>query len=93
MARKSMARRYMINAAAQREVVMGPKQYGVYTVRDEPARLREQLDHIAAAGGIVVSVTWQPARQVTLELGLAPYDVTSGHVIVSENELSEPPDK
>ena len=59
------------------------------TVRDEPARLREQLDHIAAAGGIVVSVIWQPARQVTLELGLAPYDVTSGYVIVSEHELSE----
>lgn len=70
---------------------MGHKQYGVYTVRDEPARLREQLDHIAAEGGIVVSVIWQPARQVTLELGLAPYDVTSGYVIVCQHELSEPP--
>ena len=42
-------------------------------------------------GGIVVSVIWQPARQVTLELGLAPYDVTSGYVIVCQHELSEPP--
>jgi hypothetical protein len=46
---------------------MTRKQYGVHTVRDEPARLRDQLDHIAADGGRVVSVIWQPARQVTLE--------------------------
>jgi len=69
---------------------MDHKQYAVYTVRDEPARLRDQLDHIAAEGGRVVSVIWQPARQVTLEPGLAPYDVTSGYVIVSEHDLSEP---
>jgi hypothetical protein len=69
---------------------MDHKQYAVYTVRDEPARLRDQLDHIAAEGGRVVSVIWQPARQVTLEPGLAPNDVTSGYVIVSEHDLSEP---
>jgi hypothetical protein len=69
---------------------MGRKQYAVYTVRDEPARLRDQLDHIAAEGGTVVSVIWQPARQVTLEPGLAPYDVTSGYVIVTEHQSSEP---
>ena len=68
---------------------MTRKQYAVYTVRDEPVRLRDQLDHIAAEGGRVVSVIWQPARQVTLEPGLAPYDVTSGYVIVSEHELPE----
>ena len=66
------------------------KQYSVYTVRDEPARLRDQLDHISAEGGRVVTVIWQPARQVTLEPGLAPYDVTSGYVIVAEHELLEP---
>jgi hypothetical protein len=70
---------------------MGHRQYAVYTVRDEPARLRDQLDHIAAGGGRVVSVIWQPARQVTLEPGLSPYEVTSGYVIVSEHELPEPP--
>lgn len=69
---------------------MGHKQYAVYTVRDEPARLRDQLEHIAAEGGRVVSVIWQPARQVTLEPGLAPYEVTSGYVIVTEHELSDP---
>ena len=69
---------------------MGRKQYAVYTVRDEPARLRDQLDHIAAEGGTIVSVIWQPARQVTLEPGLAPYDVTSGYVIVTEHQSSEP---
>ena len=70
---------------------MSRKQYAVHTVRDEPVRLRDQLDHIAAGGGTVVSVIWQPARQVTLEPGLAPYDVTSGYVIVSKHDFSEPP--
>jgi hypothetical protein len=48
---------------------MTRKQYAVHTVRDEPVRLRDQLDHIAADGGRVVSVIWQPARQATLSLG------------------------
>ena len=68
---------------------MGGKQYSVYTVRNEPARLRHQLDHIAAEGGRVVTVIGQPARQVTLEPGLAQYDVASGYVIVAEHEFSE----
>jgi hypothetical protein len=63
------------------------------TVRDEPARLRDQLDHIAAEGGRVVSVIWQPARQVTLEPGLPPHEVASGYVIVSEHELPEAADR
>ena len=41
---------------------MTRKQYAVHTVRDEPVRLRDQLDHIGAGGGTVVSVIWQPAR-------------------------------
>jgi hypothetical protein len=68
---------------------MASKQYAVHTVRDEPVRLRDQLDHIAAEGGRVVSVIWQPARQVALEPGLPPYDVASGYVVVSEHEASE----
>jgi hypothetical protein len=74
---------------ARRRVVITNKQYAVDTVRDEPVRLREQLDHIAAEGGRVVSVIWQPARQVTLEPGLPAYEVASGYVIVSEHELPE----
>ena len=66
---------------------MSRKQYAVHTVRDEPVRLRDQLDHIAAGGGTVVSVIWQPARQVTLEPGQPPYEVASGYVVVSEHEL------
>ena len=58
-------------------------------VRDEPVRLRDQLDHIAADGGTVVNVIWQPARQVTLEPGLAAYEVASGYVVVSEHDLPE----
>ena len=72
-----------------KEVAMSRKQYAVDTVRDEPVRLREQLDHIAAEGGRVVSVIWQPARQVTLEPGLQPYEVASGYVIISEHQLHE----
>jgi hypothetical protein len=68
---------------------MTGKQYVVHTVRDEPVRLRDQLDHIAAEGGRVVSVIWQPARQVTLEPGLPPHEVASGYVIVSEHELPQ----
>jgi hypothetical protein len=68
---------------------MTRQQYAVHTVRDEPVRLQDQLDHIAAEGGRVVSVIWQPARQVTLEPGLQPYEVASGYVIVSEHELRE----
>ncbi len=68
---------------------MTRKQYAVHTVRDEPVRLRDQLDHIAADGGRVVSVIWQPARQLTLEPGLPPYEVASGYVVVSEHELPE----
>ena len=68
---------------------MTRKQYAVHTVRDEPVRLRDQLDHIAAEGGRVVSVIWQPARQVTLEPGLPQHEVASGYVVVSENELPQ----
>jgi hypothetical protein len=72
---------------------MTRKQYAVDTVRDEPARLRDQLDHIAAEGGRVVSVIWQPARQVMLEPGLPPHEAASGYVIVSEHELPEAADR
>lgn len=71
---------------------MPSRQYAVHTVRDEPVRLRDQLDHIAAEGGRVVSVIWQPARQVALEPGLPPYDVASGYVVVSEHEAPEATD-
>src|SRR5271165_4862519 len=74
---------------ARRSVAMTRKQYAVHTVRDEPVRLRDQLDHIAADGGRVVSVIWQPARQVSLEPGLPPHEVASGYVVVSEHELPE----
>ncbi len=66
---------------------MTHKEYAVHTVRDEPVRLRDQLDHIAAEGGRVVSVIWHPARRVTLEPGLTPYEVASGYVIVSEHDM------
>jgi hypothetical protein len=68
---------------------MTRKRYAVDTVRDEPVRLRDQLDHIAAEGGRVVTIIWQPARQVALEPGLPPYEVASGYVVVSEHELPE----
>ena len=70
---------------------MTRKRYAVDTVRDEPVRLQDELDHIAAEEGRVVSVIWQPARQVALEPGLPPYEVASGYVAVSEYELRDEP--
>ncbi|HEY1979291.1 MAG TPA: hypothetical protein VGH13_04330 [Xanthobacteraceae bacterium] len=67
---------------------MSKKQYAVHTVRDEPARLREALDHIAADDGKVVTIIWQPARLVTLEPGQPSHEVSSGYVVVSEYEFS-----
>jgi hypothetical protein len=58
--------------ASPKEVAMTRKRYAVDTVRDEPVRLRGKLDHIAAEGGRVVTVVWQPARHVALEPGLPP---------------------
>ena len=78
-----------LHRRARGRVAITRKHYAVHTVRDEPVRLRDQLDHIAADGGRVVSVIWQPARQVTLEPGLPPYEVASGYVVVSEHELPE----
>jgi hypothetical protein len=48
--------RAALHTEARRRVVITRKQYAVDTVRDEPVRLRDQLDHIAAEGGRVVSV-------------------------------------
>jgi hypothetical protein len=70
---------------------MKRKRDAVDTVRDEPVRLQDGLDHIAAEEGRVVSVIWQPARQVALEPGLPPYEVASGYVVASEYELRDEP--
>jgi hypothetical protein len=88
-AQPGVASRAALDTRARGRVGITRKQYAVHTVRDEPVRLRDQLDHIAAEGGRVVSVIWQPARQVTLEPGLPPYEVASGYVVVSEHELSD----
>ena len=66
---------------------MARAQYAVATVRDDPVRLRDELDHIASEGGKVVSIIWQPARLVTPEPGQPPYEVASGYIIVSEHDV------
>jgi hypothetical protein len=68
---------------------MSQMQFVVHTVRDDPVRLRDQLDHITAARGRVVTIIWQPARLVTPEPGQPPYEVASGYVVVSECEVPE----
>lgn len=61
----------------------------VHTVRDDPVRLRDQLDHITAARDRVVSIIWRPARLATPEHGQPPYEVASGYVVLSECEIPE----
>ncbi len=58
-------------------------RYAVDTVRDDPGLLRDRLHAIAEEGGHIVSVIWQPARQVRLEDDT--HSQNSGYVIVSEH--------
>jgi hypothetical protein len=79
----------MAASRAKRDTAVDLRKAQAATVRDEPVRLGDQLDHIAAGAGTVVSVIWQPARQVTLEPGLAAYEVASGYVVVSEHDVPD----
>ena len=65
------------------------KQYAVHTVRDEPVRTPGPAGPHSCGRRQIVSVIWQPAREVTLEPGLPPHEVASGYVVVSEHELPE----
>jgi hypothetical protein len=65
---------------------MGRKRYAVDMVRDDPVRLRDRLDAIADEGGKVISIIWQPTREVTVEHGQTSHTALSGYIVVSEHE-------
>jgi hypothetical protein len=57
-------------------------RYSVDQVRDDTGLLRDRLQEIADGGGKVVSVIWQPTRQVLM--GDNETNPLSGYVVVSE---------
>jgi hypothetical protein len=56
----------------------------VDTSRDDPGALRDCLHRVAESGGRVISVTWQPNRNVQQGPDLA--QLLSGYTVVSEYE-------
>ncbi len=57
-------------------------RYAVDSVRDDEGALLRTVTEIAKEGGRVVSVTWQPKRDVTVED--ANVMRSSGYTVVSE---------
>ncbi len=57
-------------------------QYAVDYARDDEGALLRTVTEIAKEGGRVVSVTWQPERNVTVEG--ANIMKSSGYTVVSE---------
>ena len=57
-------------------------KYAVDSCLDDTGLLKDKLDEIAAGGGRVVSVIWQPKRRV--EIGDSDTFPPSGYVVVSE---------
>lgn len=58
--------------------------YSVDSCHDDHTLLRDRLQQIAQTGGKVISVTWQPARMITLDDKSHP--AQSGFTIVSKRE-------
>ncbi len=59
-------------------------RYAVDSVRDDQGALLNRLTQIADDGGRVVSITWQPERQVFIEMEDRQIGVNSGFTVVSE---------
>ena len=59
-------------------------RYAVDSVRDDQGALLNRLTQIADDGGRVVSITWQPERQVFIEIEDRQIGVNSGFTVVSE---------
>jgi hypothetical protein len=66
---------------------MRSRKYQVIPVQDSPAALQECMDRIVAWHGRVVSVMWQPTRDVAEEAKKkAATTIPSGYVVVAEYE-------
>ena len=59
-------------------------RYAVDSVHDDQGALLNRLTQIAEDGGPVVSITWQPQRQVFIEIEDRHIGVDSGFTVVSE---------
>ena len=59
-------------------------KYAVSGCRDDQGALRNSLYHISEEGGRVVSITWQPEREIRSDG--ATVKQSSGYTIVSEHE-------
>ena len=67
---------------------MSDDGYKVISVEDDAKLLQDALDRISEDQGVVVTVVWQPARQVTVAGETKPVD--SGYVVVADYGLEEP---
>jgi hypothetical protein len=62
-----------------------PLRYSVETCIDNPASLQVRLDEVTEANGRVLSVIWQPQREVpSVDFPEARFTTDSGYVIVVE---------
>ena len=61
---------------------MGKRRYAVDLVRDDGGLLRDMLHQIGEGGGKVISITWQPSREINLDAG--KHQAKSGYTVVSE---------
>ena len=68
---------------------MNEDGYKVIAVEDDAALLQAALDKISDDSGVVVSVIWQPSRQVTISG--KETSVASGYVVIADFGLEEPP--
>jgi hypothetical protein len=61
------------------------KKYGVDECEDDIDKLRRCLDRIAEEGGRIVTVVWQPSRNVQDDPGTT-MPVQSGYIVVYEHD-------
>ncbi len=59
-------------------------RYAVDSVHDDQGALLNRLTQIAEDGGRVVSITWQPKREVENEIQNRIVEKNSGFTVVSE---------
>ncbi|KUL94312.1 hypothetical protein DK26_14955 [Bosea sp. WAO] len=67
---------------------MSDDGYKVISVEDDAKLLQEALDQISEDQGVVVTVIWQPAREITV--GGETKKANSGYVVVADYGLEEP---
>ena len=67
---------------------MSDDGYKVISVEDDPKLLQEALDQVSEDEGVVVSVLWQPSREV--RVGGVTKQASSGYTIIVDFGLEQP---